>query len=163
MRAGQTSPGQLVEGYRSEILAYLSRLLRNRADAEDLCQDVLLRACRGVGGLRPHSNLRAWLYKISTNMAFNALRRRNRRWRYESREREIRSAEAYPSPHARVELRQLVQAVDRLPRRQRAALIQRHFQGLAYRDIAITMGCTETAARANVYQALKKLRDALGD
>lgn len=163
MSAGHTPPQRLVERYRSEIFSYLMRILQHRADAEDVCQEVLMRAYREVSGLRPDTNLRAWLYRVATNMAFNALRQRKRRWAHEAREEGRSKIRWSPSPYLRVQLRELVQAVDRLPRRQRAALIQRHFQGLAYRDIAASLGCTEAAARANVYQAVKRLRDAVVD
>ena len=54
-------------------------------------------------------------------------------------------------------------AVEALPPRQRAALMLRQFQGLGYAEIAASLGGNEVAARANVYQALKKLRAALGE
>ena len=53
-------------------------------------------------------------------------------------------------------------AVEALPPRQRAALMLRQFQDLGYAEIAAALGGNEDAARANVYQALKKLRAALG-
>jgi DNA-directed RNA polymerase specialized sigma24 family protein len=53
--------------------------------------------------------------------------------------------------------------VDALPPRQRAALMLRRFHGLAYAEIAASVGGTETAARANVYQAVRKLRAVLED
>ena len=52
-------------------------------------------------------------------------------------------------------------AVDTLPYKQRAALILRRYQGMSYADVANTLGGTEAAARANVYQAIKKLRAML--
>ncbi len=52
----------------------------------------------------------------------------------------------------------VTQAVETLPHQQRAALIMRQYQELSYDDIATALDCTAEAARANVYQALKKLR-----
>src|SRR5438132_114264 len=71
-------------------------------------------------------------------------------------------ADAGPSPERREELRAMKRAVEALPPRQRAALMLRQFQGLGYAEIAASLGGNEVAARANVYQALKKLRAALG-
>jgi RNA polymerase sigma factor (sigma-70 family) len=56
----------------------------------------------------------------------------------------------------------VAQAVDSLPHQQRAALVLRRYQDLSYADVAAALGCTQAAARANVYQALKKIRQAIG-
>jgi RNA polymerase sigma-70 factor (ECF subfamily) len=148
-----------VEAHRGEILGYLRRMLREPHSADDLCQDVFLRAYRGFGGLGPDPNVRAWLYKIATRTALNALRQRRRRG-----ERVALDAVLLPDPRgadveARQELRRVIRAVERLPAKQRAALIQRRFQGMRYAEIAAALGCSEAAARANVYQAVKRLRE----
>jgi RNA polymerase sigma-70 factor (ECF subfamily) len=161
MRAG--SSGELVERHRAEILRYLIRLLGDPDDAQDACQDVFLRAHRAFGRLRDGSNPRAWLYRIATNHAATAARRRARR--------SARTAEAdldrlpapADAPERRAELRAVAHAVGALPPRQRAALLLRRFQGLGYDEIAATLGGNESAARANVYQAVRKLRAALGE
>jgi len=57
----------------------------------------------------------------------------------------------------------IVRAVSVLPPKQRAALMQRQFEGLSYEEIGEALGCTAESARANVYQAIKKLRAALRD
>src|SRR5262245_45385334 len=54
------------------------RLTRNRADAEDLVQETVLRAFRGFGGLREGTNLKAWLYRILTNGYISTYRKRQR-------------------------------------------------------------------------------------
>ena len=66
------------------------------------------------------------------------------------------------NPEDREESRAIVRAVEALPPRQRAALVLRRFHGLDYAEIAASVGGTEATARANVYQAVKKLRAALG-
>jgi RNA polymerase sigma-70 factor (ECF subfamily) len=66
------------------------------------------------------------------------------------------------SPQDELDRRELLmavlEAVEGLPYKQRAAFMMRKYQGLSYRTIATVLGGTEAAARANVYQALKKLR-----
>ena len=58
-------------------------------------------------------------------------------------------------------LQAVVRAVERLPPRQRAALVQRRFHELGYEEIGIALGCTPETARAHVHQAIKKLRREL--
>jgi RNA polymerase sigma factor (sigma-70 family) len=53
-------------------------------------------------------------------------------------------------------------AVDALPTKQRAALVLRHVQGLNYSEVAQALDCSEDSARANVYQAIRRLRSEMG-
>ncbi len=157
------SLAELTERHRAQILRYLVRLLGDRQEAEDACQEALLRAHRAFGRLGPEANSRAWLYRIATNTGLNAARRRSRHAaRAAGVDPDTLPADLAPSPERRAELRAVRGAVERLPRRQRAALVLRQFQGLGCAEIAATLGGNEAAARANVYQALKKLRAALG-
>lgn len=155
---------QLVERHRGEILAYLVRLLGELHEAEDVCQEAFLRAYRAFDGRVGASGARAWLFKIATRTAFNVLRARKRRaaWRSDV-EPDALPAIASALPDRRESLAEVARAVGALPPKQRAALMQRRFHGLPYDEIALTLGGSRAAARANVYQAVKKLRAALGD
>jgi RNA polymerase sigma-70 factor (ECF subfamily) len=153
----------LAERHRPELLGYLVRLLGDQHDAQDACQDALLRAHRAFDRLAPDSNCRAWLYRIATNSARDVARRRSRR-RARTAEVDLDTlpAAAPPAPDRGEQLRAVTRAVEALPRRQREALLLRQFQGLPYEEIAATLGGNAAAARANVYQAVKKLRATLG-
>jgi len=152
----------LAERHRPELLGYLTRLLGDAHDAEDVCQDALLRAYRAYSRLAPDSNVRAWLYKIATNTAFNALKRRKRA---ASRTAEVEldtlAIDATTTLEEREQLRAIARAVEGLPPKQRAGLMLRQFHGLSYTEIAATIGGNEVSARANVYQAIRKLREVL--
>ncbi len=133
-------------------------------EAEDLCQEVFLRTYRSIDGRRLQPNPRAWLYKVSTRIALNSLRQRKRRG---GGDRGI-DVDSLPSPlrsdpEARERLRRVIGAVSDLPARQRAALLLRRFHGRGYGEIAGSLGCNEAAARANVYQAIKKIRAIVGE
>lgn len=157
-----TTFDQLVHRHRAELLAYLVRLLGDVPDAEDACQETLLRAYRAYDRLPPDSNSRAWLYKIATHTALNAMKRRKRE-AARSADVDLDTLPARPAaePDHREQLRAVARAVEALPPKQRAALMQRQFQGLSYAEIAAALGCSEASARANVYQAVKTLRARL--
>ena len=145
-----------VDVYGREIHAYLWRMLGDSHDAEDCLQETFLRALRSKGG-PPIRAPRAWLYAVATNTARTHLRRRHRR-----REQAIDEVEDLPAEDAsesvRDQVRAVRRAVERLPGKQQAALVMRRYQGLSYVEIGTALETTPQAARANVYQAMRKLR-----
>jgi RNA polymerase sigma-70 factor (ECF subfamily) len=154
--------GGLVDTHQTEILRYLRRLTGDLATAEDLFQDTFLKAFRAFSRLRPGSNHRAWLYRIATNAFFNHRRAGGRRAEV-ALPPELPSDGPSPAAaqDAAAAIAALRLAVGRLPRRQRAAFIQRQWHQLSYREVGVALGCTEAAARANVYQAVRRLRREL--
>src|SRR5439155_10940786 len=156
------SLAELTERHRGEIVGYLVRLLGDRQEAEDACQEAFMRAHRAFDRLGHGANSRAWLYRIATNTGLNAARSRSHRTARAVDVDPDALPAAGPSLERHEELRAVRRAVEALPPRQRAALMLRQFHDLGYAQIAATLGGNEVAARANVYQALKKLRAALG-
>lgn len=152
----------LIEAHHDEIHAYLWRLLGDAADAEDAAQDVFLRAYRAFARLRPGSNHRAWLYKIATNRAYSALKRRRQHAANHIPLIDELYADPVESPDHRASMNETLaavrRAIDALPPKQQAAVILRHVQGLAYAEVAEALGCSEDSARANVYQGVRRLR-----
>ena len=69
----------LVEPFRRELQLHCYRLLGSVQDAEDLVQETLLAAWRGLDGFEERASLRSWLYRIATNRSLNAIRERGRR------------------------------------------------------------------------------------
>ena len=162
MGPAPVSVADLAERHRGEVLRYLVRLLGNEQDAQDACQEAFLRAHRAFARLAPDSNSRAWLYRIATNSGRTLARHRSRtlRRRADVDLDTLPAADGSPERHER--LRAVARAARALPPRQRAALLLRQFEGMGYAEIAATLGGSEATARANVYQAVKKLRAALG-
>ena len=79
-RAGDESAfRELVEPYRRELHLHCYRLLGSLQDAEDIVQETLLAAWRGLSGFEERASLRTWLYRIATNRCLNLLRDRKRR------------------------------------------------------------------------------------
>ncbi|MGR6920420.1 sigma-70 family RNA polymerase sigma factor [[Actinomadura] parvosata] len=162
----------LVEPYRRELHVHCYRLLGSVQDAEDLVQETLLAAWRGIGGYEERASLRTWLYRIATNRCLNALRGGAHR---SSRRREEASwLEPYPDvlldelpdrlpgPEARYETSESVSlaflaALQRLPARQRAVLVLRDVLGYRAAEVADLLGTTTNA----VTMALKRARATL--
>jgi RNA polymerase sigma-70 factor (ECF subfamily) len=153
---------ELIERHHDEIFAYLWKILgRNRhgdgaLDVEDLVQEVFLRAYQAFATLRPNSQHRAWLYKIATNCAYTKLRR-ERLSAVQKLPAELLSETESPSLSDGREgkVRALV---ERLPAKQRICVTLRYLQDLDYPEIARIAGCSQESARANVSQAIRRLR-----
>jgi RNA polymerase sigma-70 factor (ECF subfamily) len=157
---------ELLERYQNEIFRYSMQLTRNSADADDLYQETMLKAYRAFGRLGPDSNYRAWLYRIATN-TFLSQKRKDKRERPLDPLLDDHLAVTNPDQPASLDARDLLaeveQFVQTLPEKQRVALILRKYHELDYANIAATLNSSEEAARANVYEALRKLRTCFGD
>jgi RNA polymerase sigma-70 factor (ECF subfamily) len=156
---------QIMQRHEREILRYLMRVLGNGADAADLFQETWLRAYRAYPRLEPDSKIRPWLYAIALNLCRNRTRDGARRARVIVAAEEKNSAEerigndhrgfSENEGYAAVRMRELIAS---LPPKQREALHLRCFAGLNYTEIAAAMDCSEQGARANVSQAIRKIK-----
>ena len=156
---------QIMQRHEREIMRYLLRMSGNRADAADLFQETWLRAYRAYPRLKPESDVRPWLYAIALNLSRNRARDGARRAKVivpenkedsaASRNGKVDHALNENDGYAAVHLRELMSA---LPAKQREALHLRYFAGLDYARIAVVMNCSQENARANVSQAMKKLK-----
>ena len=157
---------QLIDDYGRELYRYLWRMVGDNNEVQDCLQDTYIRAMGGLARLNGNANHRAWLYRIATNVSLTHLKRRSR-----SRQREVFLhpflAAKDPTPVQIVTEQELLQrvalAIEQLPQKQRAALTLRKYQELSYTEIGAALDCSPEAARANVYQALRKLRTELKD
>lgn len=162
---------EVITLYQRTIYGYLLRFTRNVHDAQDLFQETFLRAYRAYAALPPEADLRAWLMRIAVNLSKNYVRDRQRRSRvlvaeeqgqdYDQTVLAENNSDTEQSMISRETVQTLLATIDALPFRQRAALVQRQFEGLDYGTIAANLECSPESARAHVYQALRKLRDAL--
>ncbi|HEY8870890.1 MAG TPA: RNA polymerase sigma factor [Candidatus Limnocylindrales bacterium] len=153
---------ELFARHHGEIYAYLIRMLRDPELAADLTQDAFVKAYRAYDTLEKSENARAWLYQIAHRVALDELRRRKIirffPWTGESRG-SVPSAE-----HIAMELRlsgPLQRALERIPERQRAALLLAELHDLTGVELAAALGVSHVAARALLTRARESLRQAL--
>ncbi|MSQ37056.1 MAG: sigma-70 family RNA polymerase sigma factor [Chloroflexi bacterium] len=151
--APPTTFGELLERHERDLYAYALRLTGQRSDADDLFQETFLAAFRAWPPPRS-DQLRAWLYKIATTKMVD----RVRKTRHVVSLNDLRLV----APDGNSALRtDLAAAIRTLPPGQRAAFMLREVEGLTYREVGAALGCAQDAARGQVSQARKKLRQAL--
>ena len=174
---------KLTEPHRRELQLHCYRILGSLQDAEDLVQETLLAAWRGLAAFEGRASMRAWLYRIATNRCLNALRARSRRPQEvqamapppePTRRTEPIWLEPYPDvlledipdrspgPAARYEARETIElafivGLQSLPPRQRAALVLRDVLGFRTAEVAEMLDTGE----ASVKGALQRARAAL--
>jgi RNA polymerase sigma-70 factor, ECF subfamily len=157
----------IVGAHHAEIYRYLRRVTSRTTEAEDLSQETFLRAYRAYRSLGPDANVRAWLFAIATNLSRNHFRsEKRRRVAHQAMSVENREADPEgPEHEARLgEARTLLEGtVQGLPLKQRLAFIMRKIHDLDYEAIGRSLDCSAESARAHVFQALRKIRRALGE
>jgi RNA polymerase sigma-70 factor, ECF subfamily len=144
--------------HEREIMRFILRTTRDREDALDLFQETWLRAYRAYASLDSPDGVRPWLFRIATNLCLNRVRDRARRGRVMLDAELAEKHDAGTTHGAHDGMIDLKAAIARLPRKQREAIVMRKFGGLEYDEIGAALGCTVEAARADVYQAMKKVR-----
>jgi RNA polymerase sigma factor (sigma-70 family) len=143
----------VLEEYREDVLRFVIATV-GRNEADDVFQETFLAALRAYPRLRRADNLRGWLLKIAHNKAIDAHRARKRA-PVPAEDVDPGAADARPDPPDDA----LWSAVHSLPERQRTAVILRFKLDLAYREMGQVMDSSEEAARRNVFEGLKKLRE----
>jgi RNA polymerase sigma-70 factor, ECF subfamily len=157
---------ELVTRHRGRVVGMVRRHFDGAEDAEDLAQEAFLRLYRARRGYRPSARLTTLLYRIVANLCIEEGRRRRRRPVQAPLVED--SAEAggeQPEQAAlsRDSSRRVRAALDRLPEKQKLAVLLARYEGRSYREIAETLDCTEKAVEAMLYRARQTLWSELSD
>jgi RNA polymerase sigma-70 factor (ECF subfamily) len=179
---------ELTDPYRRELLAHCYRMLGSLTDAEDMLQETLLAAWRGLPRFQGRSSLRSWLYRIATNTCLNAMRSTARRVPTEptppfqppdpTRRDEITWLQPYPDtlldgipdatpgPEARytqteaIELA-FVAGLQRMPPRQAATVLLRDVLGFGTDEVAAMLKTSQTAVKGTLQRGRAALQSSL--
>jgi RNA polymerase sigma-70 factor (ECF subfamily) len=165
VRAGDRDAfADLVERHKDAVVNYLTRLAGNRDRAEDLGQETFLRLYRAVAGYVEQGYLRAYLFRIATNLVRSEERR-------ERRQRLLlpllggdpdRSEPLAHTGMLRQEMqRQLAAAVARLPLRYRVPLVLHEIEGWSYADVAAELDCREGTIKSRIHRGRQSLKRQL--
>ena len=160
----------LLQKYRSPLVNFLNRIVRDQATAEDLAQEVFLRVYRARKQYTPSAKFTTWLFRIATNLALNSVRdnRHNRMGisidapadgddapPLELKAREMRMDERMIE-RDRVEI--IRRAICSLPEKQRAAVLLHKYEEMDYGEIAGILDCSEGALKSMLFRAYETLR-----
>jgi RNA polymerase sigma-70 factor (ECF subfamily) len=164
----------LLHRYRTPLVNFLYRMVRNREQAEDLAQEVFIRVYRARADYVPSAKFTTWLFRIATNLALNSVRdTRHQRMEVsldapltvdaeDGDERPIDVAEKNPNieEHLVQEAQRdmIRHAIEKLPEKQRAAVLLHKYQELDYGEISKILECSESALKSLLFRAYETLR-----
>jgi len=154
--------------YTPRVLTFLTRLVRDRARAEELTQDVFVRIYNAADRYEPKARFSTWIFGIAHNLGLNELARAHRRYeRGDTPLEELGAADPEPGADEKVEAAELrvrlERALGKLPDRQRAALLLRSEQGLAYEEIAVALDASVSSVKSLIHRARETLIAELGE
>jgi len=173
VKAGEDASFELLlHKYRTPLVNFLYRMVRDSAAAEDLAQEVFLRVYRARKRYAPSAKFTTWLFRIATNLALNALRDTRYRQGEVSLDRPGDSTEAdrpaleLPDRQPGVEQQlmarhraeQIRRAIQALPEKQCVAVLLHKYQEMDYDQIARILDCSESALKSLLFRAYQTLR-----
>ena len=169
-QAGDVAAFERLSGrYADRLFMLLLRLLGDRAEAEDVAQEVMLRAWQGITRFRGQSSYFTWLYRIAVNEANRALEKRSRRPAgvpIGDRELQLPTSPA-DDPFRQAEASELRVALGRaiaeLPPPLRIAIVLRDVEGLSTQEAAAIAGIGQAAFKSRLHHARQRVRAAVGD
>jgi RNA polymerase sigma-70 factor (ECF subfamily) len=172
----QAAFAELVSRYERRVYSLARRLAPSAADAEDVLQETFVRVYRKLSTFRGEARFSTWLFRVATNCALMARRRRRREPTesldaylpaFERGGRHVRAADHGRAARAEelLDRRRLTgalrKALERLPDRYRTPLVLRDLEDLETREVARALGLSEAAVRQRVHRARLMMRGYL--
>lgn len=154
----------LVERHMKQTYNVAFGFVRDHDSAEEVAQEVFVKAHASISSFRGEAEFSTWLYRITTNLALNHLKQRKRR-----EERSVSIAEATevasdPDNDAiegKEHRAQIERVLHELPTLQRAVVILRHIDGLSTKQVGRILRCSEGTVKTHLFRGLKKMRSKL--
>jgi RNA polymerase sigma-70 factor (ECF subfamily) len=174
-RGEQEAFDVLVERYKERLYATVYHMTSNHEDANDLVQDVLIKAYKSLGSFKSQSSFYTWVYRIAVNRTINFLKRRKNRNHFSlddvdtniQTDPDFVELMSHVTPVREVGLNELQEklneALRKLSEPHRAVVIMHDVQGMTHADIAKVMKCSEGTVRSRLFYARQQLQAHLSD
>jgi RNA polymerase sigma-70 factor (ECF subfamily) len=167
-RGDRAAFAALVTRYRKRIFALALHITRSATEADDIAQDVFLKAYRALPEFEGRSQFFTWVYRMTVNRSLNVRRDRVRRGEDELDDTRLELAvavDARSDPGRAAELRQsyarLLRALDALPVDMRTTVILVSLQGLAHGEVAVVQKISEGTVAWRMHEARRRLHEAM--
>ena len=157
---------KLVSYHDERIMTLALQLTRDKQDAEDLYQEIFMKAYKAIGSFRLESEFFTWLYRITVNSFYDLQRKASRIQKQESLAPEKDSThdiadDSIPSAEKEEIQHAITNALNHLPTQQKTAFVMKHYEGLKIREIAKIMDLSDGTVKRYLFRAMEKLRPML--
>ena len=160
---------QLITQYQLQVVNTCYSFLKDEDDAHDVAQEVFIKLYEHLDEFRFEAKLSTWLYRVASNLSLNYIRSKKRKsWiRFFSKDKEDTAAAQSTSPNPEERLTTmddqtvLQEAIHSLPENQQTAFVLNNIDGLSYKEVAETMGVSDSAIESLIFRAKKSLRKQL--
>jgi RNA polymerase sigma-70 factor (ECF subfamily) len=155
--------GELVARNKDLVYSLVSRLTSDRSQVDDLAQEVFLKVHRGLPYFRGDARLSTWIYRIVSNVCFQARGRPRREQSIDAGpERRPREPGAADAAFAHLELKdRLEKAIAQLPEQERFLIAAHHLKGVQYEALAEALGMPLGTVKTHLHRAKRRLRELL--
>ncbi len=160
-KGNETSFNELVKRYQEKIYWIARRFVNDHDQADDIVQEVFVKVYRALKNFRGESSVYTWLYRITINVALNALRKQRIRdfiridEFFETAEDENEQPDAIFEKDEQQKL--IEEAIAKLPEKQKAVFILRYHEELSYDEISLILKTSVGGLKANYFHAVKKI------
>ncbi|MCI0706632.1 MAG: sigma-70 family RNA polymerase sigma factor [Ignavibacteriae bacterium] len=156
---------ELVRRYQEKVYWLARRFVNDHDNADDIVQDVFIKAYDALKNFRNESGFYTWIYRITVNASLNAVRRERVRNFFRIDEQFEYEDTGTESPTEKVELQEqralIEKAIETLPEKQKAVFILRYYDELPYEEIANILKTSVGGLKANYFHAVQKIGEYL--
>jgi RNA polymerase sigma-70 factor, ECF subfamily len=167
LRGDRTAFEQIIIRYESRVMTLAVRLLGSRDDAPDAAQEVFLRAFKYLHRVDPGKPLDPWLFRIAVNVCRDLMRRRAQRQNTFVDGKPPEPLDQSCDPGAGLERKQqrviLLKALERLPEKERLAIVLRDIEGRSTADVAAILRSSETTVRSQISRGRLRLKVVINE
>jgi len=166
---------ELVERYHSKIYGLTYNMTSNREDAEDLTQEVFVKAFEALPRFKGKSSFYTWIYRIAVNKTINYRKKRNRKraLSLDQFDQEIKTDDVYHdltskgSPLRNISLselqKKLNEALQNLSEKHRTVVVMHDMQGIPHEEIAKMVGASVGTIRSRLFYARRQMQSELSE
>jgi RNA polymerase sigma-70 factor (ECF subfamily) len=156
---------QLVLRYKEKIYWIVRRMIPDHDDADDITQNVFIKAYQSLWSFKGDSSFYTWIYRIAINLSLNEIRRKKIRKTFSIDEEIHQISSTDDLPLEKLEREELTQrireAIERLPEKQKKVFLLRYYEELPYDEIARILHTSIGGLKANYFHAVKKIGEYL--
>ena len=152
----------ILKKYQEKLYWHIRRMVVEHEDANDVLQNMFVKAWKGLENFREDSQLYTWLYRIATNESLTFLEQKKKRNNISLDESDAsltNSVKADTNFDEQKAEWKLQMAIQQLPEKQKAVFNLRYFEEMPYAEMSVVLETSEGALKANYHHAVKKIED----